>query len=172
MKIEHVTCIWMFVYEMIFEFPEMAQKWSFGFFRPNLPQLGLFHPYFVSKSCFRVISMIKIVILDQSKQISLILKKLNQNFKNQKFVHSTFIIYKNGNKTSIQPILISNFTSFMFNNIFCELKGKKVIHLGGGGNTKSYATGKPMLQTLPNFMNMFTKLYTIIICKKNASFYH
>ena len=22
----------------------------------------------------------------------------------------------------------------------------------------SYATGKPMLQTLPNFMNMFTKL--------------
>ena len=75
MKIERVTCIWMFVYAMIFELPEMAQKWSFGFFRPNLPQLWLFYPYFVSESCFRVISMIKIVILDQSKIISLIFEK-------------------------------------------------------------------------------------------------
>ena len=63
MKIERVTCIWMFVHAMIFELPEIEQKWSFGFFRPNLPQLGLFHPYFVSKSSFRVIWMIKIVIL-------------------------------------------------------------------------------------------------------------
>ena len=69
MKIEGVTCIWMFVYAMIFELPEMAQKWSFGFFRPNLPQLGLFHPYFVSKSSFRVISMIKMIILEESKPI-------------------------------------------------------------------------------------------------------
>ena len=40
-------------------------------------------------------------------------------------------------------------------------------------HTNSYATGKPMLQTLPNFMNMFTKLYTctIIICKKNIYIY-
>ena len=46
-----------------------------------------------------------------------------------------FIIYKNGNNTSIQPILKSNSTSFMFNNIFCEMKGKKVIHWGRmGGN--------------------------------------
>ena len=74
MKIERVTCIWMFVYAMIFKLPEMAQKWSFRFFRPNLPQLGLFHPYFVSKSSFRVIPMIKIVILEQSKPISLYLK--------------------------------------------------------------------------------------------------
>ena len=65
---------------------------SFGLFRPNLPQLGLFYPYFECKSSFRVISMIKIVILDNSKPISLILKT-----KNPKFVNCTFIIYKNGN---------------------------------------------------------------------------
>ena len=41
-----------------------------------------------------------------------------------------FIIHKNVNKTSIQLILKSNSTSFMFNNIFCEMKCKKVIHLG------------------------------------------
>ena len=41
---------------------------------PYWPQLGLFHPYFVCKSSFRVISMIKMVILDQSKPISLYLK--------------------------------------------------------------------------------------------------
>ena len=60
-----------------FELPEMAKKWSFGHFRPNLPQLGLFHRYFLCKSNFRVISMIKIVILDQSKPISLYLKIKN-----------------------------------------------------------------------------------------------
>ena len=32
----------------------------------------------------------------------------------------------------MQPILKSNSTSFMFNNIFCEMKGKKVIHFNGG----------------------------------------
>ena len=74
MKIERVTCIWMFVSAMNIELPEMAKKWSLGLFRPNLPQLGLFHPYFVCKSSFRVISMIKMVIMDQSKPISLILK--------------------------------------------------------------------------------------------------
>ena len=36
--------------------------------------IGLFHPYFVCKCSFREISMIKMVILDQSKPISLILK--------------------------------------------------------------------------------------------------
>ena len=53
------------------------------------------------------------------------------------------------------------------------MNSKKVLHwgVGAGGNTKSYATGKPMLQTLPNFMNMFIKLYTIIICKKNCFFF-
>ena len=42
-----------------------------------------------------------------------------------------FIIHKTGNKTSIQPILKSNSTSFMFNNVFCEMNIKKVIHLEG-----------------------------------------
>ena len=69
-------------------------------------ELMLFHPYFVCKCSFREISMIKIVILDQSKPISLIL-----------------------NKTNIQPILKSNSTSFMF---FCEMNIKKIIHWGGG----------------------------------------
>ena len=69
MKIKYVTCIGMFVYAMNFELPEMAKKRSFEFFRPNLPQLGLFQPYFVCKSSFIVISMIKMVIWDQSKPI-------------------------------------------------------------------------------------------------------
>ena len=68
------------------------------------------------------------VILDQSKPISLYLKIKNRKFKNPKYVNCMFIIHKNGNKTSIQPILKYNSTSFMFNNIFCEIKGKKVIH--------------------------------------------
>ena len=71
---------------------------------PNLPQLGLFHPYFVCKSSFRVVSMIKIIILDQSKPILLQLNKIKKS-KNPKFVNCTFIIHKNGNNTSIQPIL-------------------------------------------------------------------
>ena len=71
------------------------------------------------------------VILDQSKPISLILKK--KKIKNLKFVNCTFIICKNINKISIQPILKSNFTYFMFNNIFCEMTIKKVITWGGQG---------------------------------------
>ena len=74
MEIERVTSIWMFVHAMIFELPEMAKKWNFWLFRPNLPQLLLFYLYFLFKSSFRVISMIKMVILDQSKPISLYLK--------------------------------------------------------------------------------------------------
>ena len=58
--------------------------------------------------------------------------KKNKNFKNPKSVHSTFIIHKNGTKTSIQPILKSNSTSFIFNNIFCEMN-IKVIHSGAWG---------------------------------------
>ena len=79
-KIEPVTCIWMFWYEMSFELPEMAKKWSFRLFMPNLPRLGLVHPYFVCKSSFRVISMVKI-ILDQSEPISLILKNKKLKIK-------------------------------------------------------------------------------------------
>ena len=55
-----------------------CQKWDFffffGLFRPNLHELGLFHPYFICKCSFREISIIKMVILDQSKPMSLILK--------------------------------------------------------------------------------------------------
>ena len=54
-----------------------------------------------------------------------------------KFINCMFIIYKNGNKTSIHPILKSNSTSFMFNNIFCEMKYKKVIHWGGQGEWRN-----------------------------------
>ena len=81
----------MFVYAMNFDLPEMAKNESLGFFRPNLPQLGLFHPYFEGKNIFRVISMIKMVILNQGKPKSLYLKI--KKIKNLKFVK--FIIYKN-----------------------------------------------------------------------------
>ena len=48
-------------------------KLNFGLFRPNLRELGLFHPYFVCKCSFREISMIKMFILDQNKPIWLLL---------------------------------------------------------------------------------------------------
>ena len=75
--------------------------------------------------------MTKMGILDESKPVSLYLKIKEIKFKNQKFVNCTFIIHKNGNKISIQPILKSNSTSFMFNNMFCEMNIKKVITWGG-----------------------------------------
>ena len=78
------------------------------------------------------------VILDQSKPISLYLKIKYWKCKNLKFVNCTFIIRKNGNNISIQPILKSNSTSFMFNNIFWEMKGKKVIHWGGEGGWEEW----------------------------------
>ena len=58
---------------------------------PNLPQLWLFHPDFLCKSSFRVISMIKMVIWDQSKPISLYLKI--KNSKVQKFEIRKFHVY-------------------------------------------------------------------------------
>ena len=71
------------------------------------------------------------VILDQSKPIAVYLKR--NKIENQKYVNCTFIIHKNGNTTSIQPILKSNSTSFMINNIFFEMRGKKSYPLGGLG---------------------------------------
>ena len=68
------------------------------------------------------------VILNQSQPTLLYLKI--KKFKIPKFVNCMFIIYKNGKQTCIQPIVKLNSTSFMFNNIFCEMKGKKVIHWG------------------------------------------
>ena len=59
--------------------------------------------------------MIKIVIFYQSKPIA---DFENRKIKNVEFVNCTFIIHKNENKTSIQHIIKSNSTSFMFNNIF------------------------------------------------------
>ena len=81
--------------------------------------------------------MIKIVILDQSKPISLYLKI--KKSKIQKFINYTFIIHKNGNNTGIQPILKLNYTSFMFNTIFCKMRWRvkklSTDHWGGpGGN--------------------------------------
>ena len=35
------SCVWW-----IFELPEMEKKWSFELFRPNMHELGLFHPVF------------------------------------------------------------------------------------------------------------------------------
>ena len=69
------------------------------------------------------------VILDQSKPISLYLKI--KKIKIQKSEICKLYVYYS-NTTSILPILKSSSTSFMFNNIFCEMKGKKVIHWGGG----------------------------------------
>ena len=74
MKIEPVACIWMFVCAMNFWAARNGKKWSYWLFRPNLRELGLFHPYFVCKCSFREILMIIIVILDQNKPIWLILK--------------------------------------------------------------------------------------------------
>ena len=54
------------------------KKKKFGLFRPNLRELGFFHSVFCICS-FREISMIKVVILDQSKPISLILKIKKSN---------------------------------------------------------------------------------------------
>ena len=69
MKIEPMTCIWMFVYAINFWATRNGKKWNFGLFRPNLSELGLFHPYLECKCTIREISMIKIIILDQSKLI-------------------------------------------------------------------------------------------------------
>ena len=72
----------------------LRQKWQKSEvldFRPNLPPLEIFHPYFVCKSSFRVISMIKMVISDQSKPIKLILK--NKKSKIQKSTICKFHVY-------------------------------------------------------------------------------
>ena len=94
--------------------------------------MRLFHPYFVCKYSFREISMIKMVIFDESKPISLILEIIKFKIQKSEICNYMFITHKNKNKTSIQPILKSNSTSFMFNNLFSEINIKKVIHWGGG----------------------------------------
>ena len=110
-----------------------SKKWNFGLFRPILSQLGLFRPYFVCKSSFRVISMIKMIIFDQSKAISLILKI--KESKIQKSEICTLHVYYSWKRKSVKYITNSRieFTSSMFNNIFCKMKGKKVVHWWGPG---------------------------------------
>ena len=61
-----------------------------------------------------------------------------------------FIIHKNGNKTIIQPILKSNFTSFMFNKKNCEM-GKKVVQWGAG-----WGNGEPSKLLLGSGISVFT----------------
>ena len=64
----------MFVYAMNFELPEMAKNENLDFSGPTCLSWDYFINYFVCKCSFREISMIKMVILDQSKPISLYLK--------------------------------------------------------------------------------------------------
>ena len=127
----------------------MAKNEILDYSGPNCVSYGYFIQYFVCKCSFRVISMIKIVIWDQSKPISLYLKI--KKFKNLKFVNCTFIIHKNGSKTSIQPILKSNSTSFIFNETICEMKDKKVIHWGAPGGM-----GEPSKLHLGSVISVFT----------------
>ena len=51
-----------------------------------------------------------------------------------------FIIHKNRNKISMQPILKSKTTSFMFNKKNCKM-GKKCIHRGGMGEPSKLLHG-------------------------------
>ena len=60
-----------------FSAPRNGKKLNFGLFRPNLCELGLFHPVIVCKCSVIEISMIKMVILDQSMPISLYVKIKN-----------------------------------------------------------------------------------------------
>ena len=55
----------------------MAKNGVLDFSGPTCMELRLFHPYFVCKCGFREISMLKMVILDQNKPVSLILKIKN-----------------------------------------------------------------------------------------------
>ena len=65
--------------------------------------------------------MIKIVILDQSKPISLFLKNKKSKIQKSKIYKLNVYYHKTGTYTSKQNILKSNSTSFMVNNIFCEM---------------------------------------------------
>ena len=81
LKIERVTFIWMFVCFMNFWAARNSKKWSLGLFRPNLYDLGLFHPYFVCKYSFIEISMIKMV------STSFMFYKKNSEIKGKKVIH-------------------------------------------------------------------------------------
>ena len=124
-----MTCIWMFVYAMNFELPEMAKKWSFELFRPNLLQLGLlelFQSYFLYKGNFRVISMIKIVILDQSKPILLYLKIKNPKFLN---IH---LLFTKTEITQVYNPFYNRILHLLCSIIFFVGLSVKMLFNGGG----------------------------------------
>ena len=87
--------------------------------------------------------MMKMVILDQSKPISLYFKnKKNSKIRNLLIARLLFI--KTEIRQVYKPILKSNST-FMFNKKFCEMKGEKVKPLGGAwgnGGTIQIASWK------------------------------
>ena len=58
-----------------------VKKVNFEFSRPQPASVGAISSIFVCKSSFRIISMIKIVILDQGKPISLIFEKIKSKFQ-------------------------------------------------------------------------------------------
>ena len=93
--------------------------------------------------------MIKIVILDQSKPIYRYGKIKNSKIQNLLIACLLFI--KTVNKTSIEPILKSNSTSFMINKKICKIKGKKVIHWGWPGGI-----GEPSKLLLVSVILVFT----------------
>ena len=70
----------MLVFAMNFELPE-DQKVKFWTFQAQPASVMVISSIFVSKSCFRIISMIKMLIWDQSKAISLIFEKIKSKFQ-------------------------------------------------------------------------------------------
>ena len=112
---------------------------SFWLFRPNLLELALSRPHFLSKCSFREVSNIFFLLFRMKiSRFGKFWKTIKQKYKNRTLVNCTFIIHENGNKTSIQPVLKLNSTPFMFNNNFCDMSIKKsYIRRGSGGMGES-----------------------------------
>ena len=75
-----------------------------------------------------------------------------------------FIIHKNGNKTSMQPILKSNSTSFIINNIFCEMEGKRVIHWWGPGGNRGTVQIAYWKCNFRIYLDMDIQAITALLC--------
>ena len=71
--------------------------------------------------------MIKMVILDQSKPILLILKNIISKIKN--LCTTSLLFIKMEIRQLYNPFKIEFYIIYL--NIFFEMKGKKVIHWGG-----------------------------------------
>ena len=83
----------MFVYAIIFELPEMAKNEILDFSGPTSVSYGNFIQYFVCKCSFREISMIKMVIWDQSKKLKIQKSKIHKLLRVR--VISSSILYVN-----------------------------------------------------------------------------